>query len=69
MKPTTQAKARATSGALEIARRKVKRTLRKSSNSPDGSEIQLKNDAEFRSSVKAKKTLERKRNKERFKVK
>ena len=65
--PSTQSKARATSGALEIAKQKVKRTSRGKGKA--GTDSGVEDAAKFKDALKAKKTLERKRNKERFKVK
>ncbi len=66
-KPSSQSKARATSGALEIAKAKISRILKQKGKV--GTDAGVGKDARFKNAVKEKKTLERKQNRERFKVK
>lgn len=66
-KPSSQSKARATSGALEISKQKVNRILKQKGKA--GTDTGGEKDQKLKQALKEKKALERKQNKERFKVK
>ena len=65
--PSSQSKARATSGALELSKQKVSRTLKQKGKATTDSGVEK--DQRLKQALKEKKALERKQNKERFKVK
>lgn len=66
-KPSPQSKARATSGALELSKQKVSRILKQNGKASTDSGVEK--DKRLKQALKEKKALERKQNRERFKVK
>ena len=68
-KPSTQASARATSGALEIANKKKTRLYGAMSKTKAGTDAGVEATYKWASAVKDSKDLKRKQNKARFKVK
>lgn len=68
-KPSTQASARATSGALELAKKKQTRLQRVMSKTKAGTDAGVESTYKWASAVKDTKDLERKQKKARFKVK